>query len=917
MDIDEIMDRFPLIFQQSVGKIPGVKCSLQLRQKAKPVFIKPRDIPFAIRDAVEAELQDLEKDGIITPVEKSDWGSPLVPVPKPDGKIRLCVDYKVAVNPQLTESHYPIPRIEEIISKLRNSTYYCKIDLFKAYLHVEMDEESSKIQTISTHKGTYRMNRLSFGIKTAPGQFHRILDQILCGLIGVVAYFDDIVIHGATRQDCQRNLLACLQRLQDNNLHVNRSKCKFFQTKIAYLGYIVEGNKIRKDPRKVKAILDAPRPRNATETKQFLGLVTYYSRFIPNTSSITFPIRQLISKCAEFRWTAECEAAFLKLKNRIVSEQTLTAYDPELPVTVACDASPTGIGAVLSHIIDGVEHPVAFISRSLTQAERNYSQIDREALAIVFALDKFYIYLYGRKFTLITDNRPLTRIFHQHAKLPPMTASRLLRYAAYLSTFDYEVQHRKNECHVNVDYLSRFPVPYEQPSGNQALLDSEVTMCQEQAINQIATSGVTSADIARHTAEDRELSQLLEKLREGKEDCLDYTISDNIIFKGNRVYIPQCLRPSVLKELHNTHIGMTKMKQLARRYCYWPSINADIEKLVRSCEVCVMSQKSPAKVPLHHWDEPEQNFDRIHIDYAGPYSGFHFLILVDAKSKWPEVRVLNKSPTSSSTIALLRDIFSQHGFLQIMVSDNATIFKSDEFKDYCVTHGIFQTFTAPGHPATNGLAERYVQILKAKLRRMEEEPGSMIHKIQKILLQFRATPLACGQSPAELYLNRSIRIRLDAIRPFKPKANVPAAISVRQFKIGQRVSARVYTDNKPIWKLGVIKQKFGNLHYEVRLDTGYTLKRHIDQLRAVDVPFQPNFPESVKKKVSFSAPPSLVMYDTINPRRVVHEGEADQQDQPRLMPQPVQAPNHEDPTLPARPVRRRQAPRKFEDYVRY
>jgi len=155
--IDELAKQFPRVFEQSVCKIPGIKCSLQLRQNSKPMFIKPREIPYAIREGVELELEELQKNGIITPVERSDWGSSLVPVPKADGKIRLCVDYKVTVNPQLTESHYPIPRIEELIQKVKKSNYYCKLDLFKAYLHVEMDEESSQIQTISMQKGTYRM----------------------------------------------------------------------------------------------------------------------------------------------------------------------------------------------------------------------------------------------------------------------------------------------------------------------------------------------------------------------------------------------------------------------------------------------------------------------------------------------------------------------------------------------------------------------------------------------------------------------------------------------------------------------------------------------------------------------------------------------------------------------------------------
>jgi len=272
-------------------------------------------------------------------------------------------------------------------------------------------------------------------IKRLQEEFNKIIANILQGLRGVKSYFDDIFIHGTTLQECRENLITCLQRLQENNLYVNRLKCQLFQTKIAYLGYIIEGKQICKDPRKVKTIVEAPRPRNAAEAKQFLGVVMYYSKFLQNIFSTTFPIRQLLTKSNQFKWTMECEAAFNKLKKQIASDQTIIAYDPELPVTVACDASPTEIGAVLSHIINGVERPVSFVSRSLTQGERNYSQIDREALAIIFALDKFHIYIYGRKFTLVTDNRPLTRIFHQQTKLPPITAARLLRYASYLSNF--------------------------------------------------------------------------------------------------------------------------------------------------------------------------------------------------------------------------------------------------------------------------------------------------------------------------------------------------------------------------------------------------------------------------------------------------------------------------------------------------
>lgn len=234
--VDDI-DQFSEIFEPKIGKVPNFTCSFKLRKNAKPVFLKARDVPFALREKVEQELKSLEQDNIITKVNCSDWGSPLVVVPKPDGSIRLCVDYKVAVNPQLQAAHYPIPKIDEILNNLRNAKIFCTLDLYKAYLHVAVDDDSKAIQTISTHRGTFQVNRLSFGIKTAPSEFHRILDQILMGLKGVTTYFDDIIIHDENILECKDRLIACLRRLKQYDLHVNKSKCQFFKKSISYLGY--------------------------------------------------------------------------------------------------------------------------------------------------------------------------------------------------------------------------------------------------------------------------------------------------------------------------------------------------------------------------------------------------------------------------------------------------------------------------------------------------------------------------------------------------------------------------------------------------------------------------------------------------------------------------------------------------------
>lgn len=848
-DIAEIETRFAERFQKIVGKMPTdeLKGILRLRPNARPIFIKARTVPYALREKADEELDTLEREGVITQISHSDWGAPLVIVVKPNGSLRLCVDYKIGVNPQIEDAHYPIPKIDEILNELRDSKYFCVLDLYKAYLHIPVDEETAKIQTISTHKGTYRVNRLSMGIKSAPSEFHRILNQILREVEGTVMYFDDIIIFAKEYGECKKRLISCLERLEKFNLHVNREKCKFFEQRIEYLGHVISQNQIAKSPKKIEAIAECPRPKSPEEVKGFLGLITYYSRFIPEASSVTYPLRQLLQKERRFFWSTQCEAAFQKLKNEIASDRVLMPFNPALPVTLACDASPIGIGAVLSHKVDGMERPVAFASRSLTQAEQNYSQLDREALAIYWALHKFYEYVFARKFTLITDNRPLYHIFNENSKLPAMTSARLLRYAAFLTAFEYTVKHRKSEENANADFLSRAPLKRNDEESDSAESDAVYI----ETVNQISSTAVNFRILAKETQEDTELKKLKEELLNGKNVNPEYSLQNGVIFRGSRVVIPKKLQKEVLQELHHTHLGVTKMKALARRYCQWPGIDRDIESLVKACCECASVKGNPPKAELHHWEPPKQNFQRIHMDYAGPMDGYYFLIVVDAKSKWPEVRCIKSAPSSASTIRLLYDIFVSHGFPEVLVSDNATIFKSEEFTTFCAANGIKQKFIAPGHPATNGLAERYVQILKNKLKAMVNVEAPIEQKVQEIVFRFRATPLIDGKSPAELYLNRKFRIRLDALMPHKEETPSRGSARARQISVGERVQSRYYGSGEN-WKMGVVEKKLGRLHYIVRLDDGYTIKRHINQLRVSEVPLQGAQPARQERRVTFA-----------------------------------------------------------------
>ena len=410
--LDTMLDKYSDLFEDKLGTFTSAKAKLTLKEDSQPRFLKARQMPYALKPKVEEELRRLQNEGILTKVEWSEWATPIVPVPKKDGSVRLCGDYKVTVNPELQAEQYPLPRIEDIFANLAGGQKFSKIDLRQAYHQLEMEEDSKKYLTINTHMGLFQYNRLVFGITSAPAIWQRTIDQVLEGTSGTSCILDDMIITGKNDEEHLANLEEVLRRLQVHGLRANKAKCEFFKEKITFCGHDIDRHGLHKSPEKVEAVLKAPRPRNAAEVRSFLGLVNYYNRFFPNLSTVVHPLNQLLESNHQWKWTEQCETAFHNVKEMITSEQVLTHYDPRLPLRLACDASPVGIGAVLSHVMnDGTERPIAFASRTLTKTEQGYAQIDKEALAIVWGVKKFHVYLFGRSFTLYTDHLPLTSIF--------------------------------------------------------------------------------------------------------------------------------------------------------------------------------------------------------------------------------------------------------------------------------------------------------------------------------------------------------------------------------------------------------------------------------------------------------------------------------------------------------------------------
>ena len=349
-----------------------------------------------------------------------------------------------------------LPRVNDVFASLAGGQRFTKIDLRQAYLQLEMEDESKEYLVLNTHKGLYRLNRQAFGIASAPAIWQRSMDQLLQGIPDTHCILDDILITGLDDKHHLANVEAVLQRLEDAGLPANRQKCSFLQPRIDYCSHEVSEDGLHKMPAKVYAIRQAPFPANVSQLGSFLGLVNYYARFLPNLSTTLLPLNALLQKGTAWRWTAACHQALDKVKQQIASDLVLTHFNPALPLRLASDASPYGIGAVMSHVLpNGTKRPIAFASRTLSTAERNYAQIDKEALAIVWAVRKFHTYLYGRHFVLVTDHKPLTAIFNPEKDLPAMTAARLQRHALFLAGHRYSIEYRNTHEHTNADGLSR------------------------------------------------------------------------------------------------------------------------------------------------------------------------------------------------------------------------------------------------------------------------------------------------------------------------------------------------------------------------------------------------------------------------------------------------------------------------------
>ncbi|VDL82659.1 unnamed protein product [Nippostrongylus brasiliensis] len=492
-----------LLFEKGIGRCTTAKVALKFKQGSeKPKFCRVRPVPIALRPKVEEKLQEM-----------------------------------VTVNPQLDINQYPLPKPDDLFHMLQK---FSKMDLPDAYMQgviIYLDDITVTAPDDATHLERLRS--------------------------GVIIYLDDITVTAPDDATHLERLRSVLKRLKEAGFRLKREKCEFLKEQMEFLSHVVDAQGVRPSPKKIQAMVNMPEPKNLKEVESFIGMVQYYGKFIPNLSTIAAPLNELRKKGASWRWEAPQKEAFKKIKQRLTEADVLTHYGPQIPVVLATDASDYGLGAVVYHKMpDGKEKVIAYASRTLTKEERNYAQIEKEALGIVYGVEKFNQFLYGRRFTLLTDHKPLVKIFGPKNGIPTIAAKMLHRWSLRLMIYSFDIEYRNTSEFGNADGLSRLPDPRESPSA-------------EMVISEVKEKHLTA------------------------ETWENMVLSEEEIAKA------------------------TKEEQTLQK------------RIAQACGICAAFGNDPIKTRLHPWEEPQKVWQRLHMDFCET-QGTMWLVVVDAKSKWPE-----------------------------------------------------------------------------------------------------------------------------------------------------------------------------------------------------------------------------------------------------------------------------------------
>lgn len=704
LHIKNIFHKYPSVLPCSGNTSTVNTGELKIRlNKDKIIYYRPYRLAPIEREKVKAILNDLLDQKIIRESD-SDFASPVLLVKKKDGSDRLCIDYR-ALNQIIEKERYPLPIIEDQIDRLGKAKYFITIDMKNGFYQIPISNESIKYTAFITPDGHFEFLKMPFGICNGPSVFQRAIVRAVKHLPYLLIYIDDLLIPFSTFPEGLEYLDQTLQALCAAGFTINLKKCKFFESEIEYLGRIISEKGVRPSEKKVSALVDSPIPTNIKQVRQFMGLASYFRRFIPEFSYRTACITKLTKSNQKWEWGAEQNAARDYVIKHLTSQPLLSIFDPKLPTELHTDASAIGYGAILLQKSNGINRVIAYYSRRTTDPESRYISYELETLAIYYALRHFRVYLLGLSFTIITDCNSIKSTVAKKDLSP-----RVARWWTYMQDFSFEVAYRKGKYVSHVDYLSRNPTV--QPK-------ERIVPRFEEYVNAIdpfqSWLGVAQS-------RDSETQALIERVQSGDLDANRYLLKNNLLFykalptDKPKLFIPKGSRLSILKLFHdeNCHVGFEKTYHKILEKFWFPGLTTFIKKYISHCLVCVKQKThhGPKQGLLHPIDKTPLPFHTLHLDCTGPFQqsteGYkHILIIIDAFTKFCIIKPL-KNMTGLELANAIRDNVTLFGTPSLIITDRGTNFISAQvqslFNEWNVTHHKIAT----GTPRGNGQVERYV-----------------------------------------------------------------------------------------------------------------------------------------------------------------------------------------------------------------
>lgn len=760
--------------QKEFPKVPDEVISFDIDPAVPPTQNAYYHVPISYRDRARDRLAEKQALGIIEPVTVAPrWISGMSLVPKGKDDFRLVVNMR-GPNKAIRRAFHPLPTIEEIRTKLVGSGWYSKLDIKNAFYHLELDEKSRELTTFQTENGMMRYTRLLFGVNCAPEMFQRMMERKLSGIEGLIIFMDDVLIYACDVQTLRARTQQSKQALAKNNLTINEEKCEYDQQKISFLGHRLSSQGFEIEAEKIRDIQGFRAPTDASSLRSFLGLANYLSEYIQNFADLVNPMWEVLKK-GNYSWGKEANKAFQATKQAICHNTVkLGFFDTNKKTVLYADASPIAVGAVLAQEDDSGKDRriISFASKTLTETERRYPQIQREALAIVWSVERFYFYLLGRHFTIRTDARGLSFIFDREKVSCKRALNRAEGWALRLGAYDYEIEWIKGRENI-ADPSSRLCAE-AKPFASKIYIPAEIGVVTESLRQPFDAMPLT--EVEEESAKDGEQTKVKKAITNGTWEQgipsafsklkAELRITGGLITKNGAIVLPAAVRSKALYLAHRGHPGITAMKTLMRARVWWPGISANIEKWVADCEGCALASRGERPAPLQGTSLPDEPWEKLAVDFNGPhsrYGGRSVLVMIDYHSRFIVAKFV-KSTDFSSIHPVLVNTFELLGNPVAIRADNGPPFNGRDWLAFCGSRAITCEFSVPGCPRQNGLVEAAMKLVNKSLTIAAEKGDNAEQALaDTIAAHNMAAQRTTETAPDLLLLHRVRRARLPVI----------------------------------------------------------------------------------------------------------------------------------------------------------